>query len=128
MSKAKESFQIIQKMVSTADASWAIWFQLYCNIEQGGPFYIVTQIHFPFFDGVYHSQIHYVFLILSDLFGKRRDTHSFSHLLKLCRAEGLDERIAGECETLLASVKQFRKGVGILRGKHFGHKLVGTTL
>jgi hypothetical protein len=33
-----------------------------------------------------------------------------------------------ECETLLASVSHHSRGVGILRGKHFGHKLVDAPL
>jgi hypothetical protein len=92
MSKAKESFHIIQKMVSTAKASWAIWFELYCNFEHGGPYALVMQLYYPFFDAIYHSQIHYAFIILNDLFGKRRNTHSLAYLIKSCRAEGLDEK------------------------------------
>ena len=125
--KARESFDIIQRMVSTANASWAIWFQLYCNFEHRGPYAISTQIHFPFWDAVYHSQIHYVFLILNDLFGKRRGTHSFKHLLNLCRGR-IPARLVKDCEKLLESLVPYQKGIGILRGKHFGHKLVDAPL
>jgi hypothetical protein len=97
--KARESFDIIQRMVSTAKASWAIWFQLYCNFEYGGPYRISTQIHFPFWDAIYHSQNHYVFLILNDLFGKRKGTNSFKYLLSICRRR-LVPRTARECEQL----------------------------
>src|SRR5205807_8689307 len=118
---------IIQRMVTTAKASWAIWFELYCNFEHGGPYAISTQIHFPFWNAVYHSQIHYVFVILNDLFGKRRNTHSFRYLMNLCRTK-LHSRIYKECEELMASISRHQKGVGILRGKHFGHKLVDAPL
>jgi hypothetical protein len=128
MSKARESFQIIQRMVSTAKASWAIWFQLYLNFEHGGPYSRVTQLYFPFMDAVYHSQIHYVFVVLNDLFKGGKNTHSLTYLIKMCRAEGLNERTAKECDALLASVQQHCRGVGILRGKHFGHKLIDAPL
>ena len=127
MDKARDSFEIIQRMVTTARASWAIWFELYCNFEHGGPYAISTQIFFPFWTAVYHSQIHYVFLALSDLFGKRRDTHSLAYLMSLCRLR-LPPRLFRECEQLMASVSRHRRGVGILRGKHFGHKLVDAPL
>jgi len=127
MDKARESFEVIQKMVTTAKASWAIWFELYCNFEHGGPYSLSTQLFFPFWSAVYHSQIHYVFLILSDLFGKRRGTHSLTYLMSLCRPR-LPPRLYNECEQLIGSVSRHRKGVGILRGKHFGHKLVNSPL
>jgi hypothetical protein len=114
-------------MVTTAKASWAIWFQLFCNFEHGGPYAISTQIFFPFWNAVYHSQIHYVFVILSDLFGKRRNVHSFAYLMVLCRP-ALHPQQYAECEDLMASVRRHSRSVGILRGKHFGHKLVGATL
>jgi hypothetical protein len=125
--KAFESFEIIQKMVISAKASWAIWFQLYWNFEHGGPYAISTQIFFPFWNAVYHSQIHYVFVILSDLFGKRRNVHSFTHLMALCQPR-LPHPLYAECEALMESVSRHRRGVGILRGKHFGHKLVDAPL
>ena len=125
--KARESFDIIQQEVETAKASWEIWFQLYCNFEQGGPYRISTQIYFPFWNAIYHSQIHYVFLILSDLFGKRKGTHSFKHLLNLC-LDRLPPRLVTDCKKLLEAIAPYQKGIGILRGKHFGHKLVGASL
>jgi AbiU2 len=127
MNAARESFDIIQRMVTTAKASWAIWFQLYCNFEHGGPYAVSAQIFYPFWNAIYHSQIHYVFVILNDLFGKRRNVHSFTHLMALCRP-GLHPYQYAECETLMASVRRYQKGVGILRGKHFGHKLVDAPL
>jgi hypothetical protein len=128
MSKGNQSFQIIHRMISTAKASWAIWFQLRLVEERKGPDYRVTQMFFPFFDAVYHSQIHYVFVLLNDLLKGGKNTHSLAYLIKVCRQEGLSETTARECETLLASVQKHCRGVGILREKYYGHKLIDTTL
>lgn len=116
-------------MVSTGQASWAIWFQLYCNFEHGGPYALVMQLYFPFMDAIYHSQIHYAILVLSDLFKPKNNHHSLSYLIECCRSEGIRAKACDDCEHLLASVKKNHiKGVGILRGKHFGHKKISPTL
>jgi hypothetical protein len=128
MSSARHSFQIIQKMVSTGQASWAIWFQLYCNFEQGGPHALVTQLYFPFWDAIYHSQIYYAILVLNDLFKPKSNHHSLPYLIECCRLEGIRPRVCDDCEKLLASVKGCSRGVGILRGKHFGHTLISPTV
>src|SRR5438874_10099203 len=93
MNKAVESFRIVQKMVTTGKASWAIWFGLYGNFEHGGPYALVTQLYFPFLEAIYHSQAHYVFLVLNDLFKPKRNHHSLSYLIACCRAEGVLPRI-----------------------------------
>jgi hypothetical protein len=128
MSKARDSFQVIQKMVSTGQASWAIWFQLYCNFEHGGPYALVTQLYFPFLDAIYHSQIHYAILILNDLFKPKKNHHSLSYLIDCCRSEGVRKKACDDCDELLASVRSHLRGVGILRGTHFGHKRISPTL
>ena len=44
MSKGRESFQIIERMVAIAKANLAIWFELNCNLEHGGAYSLVTEI------------------------------------------------------------------------------------
>jgi hypothetical protein len=122
-------FRVMQQMTERAAASWAIWFGLHAQQEGGGPYAMVLQLYRPFFGAIYDAQIHFTILALSDLFGKRGDVHSFQFLIARC----LEERRISPCKAAvykkkLSSLAPARRGIGILRGKHFGHKLLSAPI
>jgi hypothetical protein len=120
-----EVFRVIQQMTERAAASWAIWFGLHAQKEGGGPYAIVLQLYRPFFAAIYDAQIHFTILALSDLFGKRSDVHSFEFLIARCVKEGrISPGNAAVCQRKLRRLAPARRGIGILRGKHFGHKVL----
>jgi hypothetical protein len=40
----------------------------------------------------------------------------------------ITDKVAEACRQKLAALAHARRGIGILRGKHFGHKLLGTPI
>jgi hypothetical protein len=66
--------------------------------------------------------------MLNDLFKPKKNHHSLPYLIECCRSEGIAPRVCDDCEELLVSVRGHLRGVGILRGTHFGHKRISPTL
>jgi hypothetical protein len=119
---AFDSFKEVQKMVETAKASWAIWFQLY-SFEMGGhKFALPIQLHHPLFSAISEASRHLTIMNLDALFKGRNDTHSFSNLLEMCEGR-LMPRQAQRCKAKIASLKPLVKGIGKLRGNYFGHRI-----
>ena len=118
-------FEVIHELTHRAAAAWAVWFDIHVQQEGGGPFAMVLEIHRPFFNVISDAQIHFTILILSDLFGKRQGVHSYEFLIDRCLKEGRitpkEALIYGE---KLRSLAKAQRGIGILRGKYFGHKLL----
>jgi hypothetical protein len=117
-----DSFQEIRRMVETARASWAIWFKLYAYEAGGHEFALAIQLHFPLFDAIRESSQHITIMNLDALFKGRKDTHSLANLLDACEGNLMPNQ-AKECRAKLDSVKPLIKGVGILRGNYFGHRI-----
>jgi hypothetical protein len=117
-----DSFQEIRRMVETAKASWAIWFKLYAYEAGGHEFALPIQLHFPLFDAIRESSQHITIMNLDALFKGRKDTHSLANLLDACESNLMPNQ-AKQCRTKLDSVKPLIKGVGILRGNYFGHRI-----
>ncbi len=120
---AKESFKIIARMANTARASWATWFEIYSYQMSGHQFALVLSIHAPLFDAISDACQHVTIMHLDELFKGRSDAHCFKTLIAACEAEGrLIPRLRQQCEDRLDSLKREIRGVGILRGSHFGHR------
>src|SRR5438067_9415587 len=117
-----ESFQEIRRMVETAKASWAIWFKLYAYEAGGHEFALAIQLSFPLFDAIRESSRHLTIMNLDALFKGRNDTHSLSNLLEACESRLMPNQ-AKECWAKLKAVMPLVKGVGILRGNYFGHRI-----
>jgi len=122
-------FHTMHEMTRRALASHTIWFGLHAQQEGGGPHAILLQLHYPFFTAIYDATIHFTILTLSDLFGKRSGVHSFRFLIAHCLSEGrISAEQACDCRLKLNKLSKAARGVGILRGKHFGHKLLGAPI
>jgi len=119
---AFDSFREIQKMVETAKASWAIWFQLY-SFELGGhKFALPIQLHYPLFNAISEASRHLTIMNLDALFKGRKDTHSFSNLLDVCEGNLMPNQ-AKKCRDKIASLQPLIKGIGKLRGNYYGHRI-----
>jgi len=85
---------------------------------------LLIDIHSPLFTALNASTLHLVVLVLSDLYPSNDYSLSLSHLLELCEKKGqIHPKTLEECEGLLESAKKEIKGIGILRGNYFGHKV-----
>lgn len=121
---AFDSFNELKKMVETAKASWTIWFQLYSYQMGGHKFALAIQLQYPFFNAIMESSQHVTFMNLDALFKGRNDTHSFANLLDACEKAGkIRPAQVKRCREKLASLKPFIRGVGLLRGNYFGHRI-----
>jgi len=136
MSKATYSFTIVQQMLRTARSSWIIWRELQKAIEGGNEYGPAVILSRDFFQALYHSQIHYVILILSDTYpssekpsSKRHGkTHSLRYLINQCTNEGkIDSQLEHVCFDALDKAQPLRAKIGQVRGEHFGHKLNSKT-
>ena len=119
---AFDSFKEVQKMVETAKASWAIWFQLYSFQLGGHKFALPIELHDPLFNAISEASRHLTIMNLDALFKGRNDTHSFSNLLEMCEGRLMPNQ-ANSCRDKIASLKPLIKGVGKLRGNYFGHRI-----